>query len=61
MARAPALPVGAHLREPKRLTFSTEDPVAVVIDWHSRNHPDPWQFCTHELCDRIRGRDYRRP
>jgi hypothetical protein len=27
-----------------------------VRRWHDREHPDPWAWCQHDLCDALRGR-----
>lgn len=27
-----------------------------VVAWHERAHDGPWRWCSHELCDELRGR-----
>lgn len=60
MAFRPQLQRGDPPTTPRLPSYSTEDPLAVVMAWHNDNHTEPWWWCSHELCDRIRGRDNRR-
>lgn len=36
---------------------SDQGPVLdAVVAWHDRNHSESWAFCSHELCNDVRGR-----
>lgn len=37
---------------------STQSVLQVVEQWHNDSHDGPFRWCSHELCDAVRGRSY---
>lgn len=36
---------------------TSEQVIDIVQKWHDREHPGPWRWCDHALCDELRGRE----
>lgn len=37
---------------------TTEHVLTTVRRWHDDNHDGPWMWCSHDLCDQLRGRPH---
>lgn len=56
LERAGWVYVGKGDETPADLATSAEQVEAKVRNWHDDEHDGPWRWCTHVLCDDVRGR-----